>query len=49
MPLFNTAGNGIKIGIIDDGVDQEHPFFNPAGYTMPPGFPKGDTPTRPRR
>src|SRR6185369_11196453 len=22
---------------------QSHPFFNPAGYTMPPGFPKGDT------
>lgn len=38
---FSTAGNGIKIGIVDDGVDQSHPFFNPAGYTMPPGFPKG--------
>jgi hypothetical protein len=43
MPSFSTAGNGIKIGIIDDGVDQAHPFFDPAGYTMPPGFPKGDT------
>jgi subtilisin family serine protease len=42
-PDFSTAGNGIKIGIIDDGVDQSHPFFNPAGYTMPAGFPKGDT------
>jgi subtilisin family serine protease len=42
-PLFDTAGNGIKIGIIDDGVDQKHPFFNPGGYTMPPGFPKGNT------
>jgi subtilisin family serine protease len=42
-PAFTTAGNGIKIGIIDDGVDQAHPFFNPSGYTMPPGFPKGDT------
>ncbi len=41
-PSFTTAGNGIKIGIIDDGVDQAHPFFNPAGYTMPPGYPKGD-------
>ena len=44
QPTFSTAGNGIKIGIIDDGVDQAHPFFNPAGYTMPPGFPKGNTP-----
>jgi subtilisin family serine protease len=43
VPSFSTAGNGIKIGIIDDGVDQAHPFFNPAGYTMPPGFPKGNT------
>ena len=39
---FSTAGNGVKIGIVDDGVDQAHPFFNPAGYTMPPGFPKGN-------
>jgi subtilisin family serine protease len=43
MPSFSTAGNGIKIGIVDDGVDQAHPFFNPSGYTMPPGFPKGNT------
>jgi subtilisin family serine protease len=40
---FSTAGNGIKIGIIDDGVDQAHPFFNPSTYTTPPGFPKGNT------
>ena len=38
-----TAGQGMKIGIIDDGVDQRHPFFDPAGYTMPAGFPKGQT------
>jgi subtilisin family serine protease len=37
------AGAGMKIGIIDDGVDQSHPFFNPAGYVMPAGFPKGQT------
>jgi subtilisin family serine protease len=43
-PAFTTAGNGIKIGIIDDGVDQAHPFFNASGYTMPSGFPKGNTP-----
>jgi subtilisin family serine protease len=42
-PQFDTAGNGIKIGIIDDGLDQAHPFFDPSGYTMPPGFPKGNT------
>ena len=40
---LDTAGQGVKIGIIDDGIDQTHPFFDPAGYTMPPGFPKGQT------
>ena len=36
-----SAGEGIKIGIVDDGVDQTHPFFDPSGFTMPAGFPKG--------
>jgi subtilisin family serine protease len=40
-PGLSTAGQGVKIGIIDSGVDNSHPFFNPAGYTMPAGFPKG--------
>jgi subtilisin family serine protease len=38
-----TAGNGMKIGIIDDGVDAAHPFFSAAGLSYPPGFPKGQT------
>jgi len=38
-----TAGQGVKIGIIDDGVDQSHIFFSPSGYAYPPGFPKGNT------
>jgi subtilisin family serine protease len=42
-PTRATAGQGIKIGIVDDGVDQAHPFFRPAGFTMPAGFPKGNT------
>src|SRR5262249_34573925 len=42
-PTLDTAGQGIKIGIIDDGVDQRHPFFSPTSFTMPPGFPKGNT------
>ncbi len=41
-PNLETAGNGVKIGIVDDGVDVGHRFFAPAGLTMPPGFPKGD-------
>ena len=38
-----ARGQGIKIGVVDDGVDQTNPFFNPAGYSYPAGFPKGDT------
>lgn len=38
-----NKGDGMKIAIIDDGVDQTHPYFSPAGYTMPPGYPKGQT------
>jgi minor extracellular serine protease Vpr len=37
-----TAGAGIKIGDIDTGIDNLHPFFNPAGFSYPPGFPKCD-------
>ena len=36
-------GTGMKIAIVDDGIDQTNPFFNPVGYSYPPGFPKGDT------
>ncbi len=42
-PTFASAGNGVKIAIIDDGLDQSHPFFNPSGFTMPAGYPKGNT------
>jgi len=40
-PTLATAGQGVKIGIVDTGVDASHPFFDPAGYTMPAGFPRG--------
>ena len=42
-PTFATAGNGMKIGIIDDGLDASNPYFNPSGFQYPPGFPKGQT------
>jgi subtilisin family serine protease len=41
-PTLATAGDGIKIGVLDDGVDRTHPFFSPTGFTMPAGYPKGD-------
>jgi minor extracellular serine protease Vpr len=37
------SGEGIKIGIVDDGVDPKNAFFDPAGFSYPAGFPKGGT------
>ena len=40
----NNAGAGVRIAIIDSGIDQNHPSFKDAGLTTPPGYPicKGD-------
>ena len=38
-----TAGQGIKIGLVDDGIEQAHPYLDPAGFSYPAGFPKGNT------
>src|SRR5207248_2080393 len=42
-PALATAGQGMKIGIIDDGVDSSHKYFDPTDYSYPSGFPKGNT------
>lgn len=34
-----NAGMGIKIGILDSGIDQTHPAFQDAGLVPPPGYP----------
>jgi subtilisin family serine protease len=39
---LSTAGEGMKIAILDDGIDQTHPYFDPTGFSYPPGFPKGN-------
>ncbi len=39
--LTGAKGDGVKVAVVDDGIDQTHPFFNPAGFSYPPGFPKG--------
>ena len=36
-----ARGEGVKIAVIDDGVDQTHRFFDATGFSYPPGFPKG--------
>ena len=35
-----NAGAGIKIGIIDSGIDQNHPGFQDSSLTPPAGFPR---------
>jgi len=37
-----NAGAGIKIGIIDTGIDQTHPAFQDPTLVAPAGFPKYD-------
>ncbi len=37
------AGQGIKIAVIDSGIDIYNPMFDPAGFTFPAGYPKGET------
>jgi minor extracellular serine protease Vpr len=38
----DNAGTGIKIAIIDSGIDQNHPMFRDLLLRPPAGFPKGD-------
>ena len=38
----SNAGAGMKIGIIDTGIDQTHPFLTDNSLTLPSGFPKCD-------
>ncbi len=37
-----NAGKGIKIGIIDSGINQTHPMFSGEDLIPPAGFPKGN-------
>jgi minor extracellular serine protease Vpr len=39
---LENAGSGIKIGIIDSGIDQAHPAFQDSSLAMPDGYPKCD-------
>ena len=36
-----NAGNGVRVAIVDTGIDQDHPCFDDTGYTAPAGFPRG--------
>ena len=39
----SQAGAGIKIGIVDTGMDETHPGLTDASLSIPAGFPLGDT------
>ena len=36
---MSNGGKGIKIAILDSGIDQTHPAFQDSSLTMPAGFP----------
>ena len=38
-----ATGAGVKIAVVDDGIDQTNPSFNASGFSYPAGFPKGQT------
>lgn len=37
-----NAGAGVRIGVVDTGIDVTHPCFSGAGYVAPAGFPRGE-------
>ncbi len=36
-------GAGMKVAVVDDGLDERNPFFANSGLSMPAGFPKGNS------
>ena len=36
------AGEGVAIALLDSGIEVSHPMFDPAGFSYPQGYPKGD-------
>jgi subtilisin family serine protease len=39
----SNAGAGVKIGILDSGIDIDHAAFQDSSLTPPAGYPKGET------
>jgi uncharacterized repeat protein (TIGR01451 family) len=38
----DTAGEGIKVAVVDGGIRPEHPMFDGTGFDFPPGYPLAD-------
>ncbi len=36
-----ALGEGVKIAVVDDGIDTGSTFFSPVGFVYPAGYPKG--------
>jgi minor extracellular serine protease Vpr len=36
-------GDGVKVAVVDDGIDERNPYFAGSGQPVPAGFPKGNT------
>ena len=39
--MGGAGGEGVKIAVVDDGIDPANRFFAPEGFSYPAGFPKG--------
>jgi subtilisin family serine protease len=37
-----NAGAGLKVAVLDTGIDIYHDFFDPTGFAYPTGYPKGN-------
>jgi len=37
-----NAGTGLKVAVLDTGIDIHHDFFDPTGFAYPAGYPKGN-------
>jgi subtilisin family serine protease len=35
-------GDGVKVAVVDDGIDERNPFFVGTGLSVPSGYPKGN-------
>ena len=40
--LTGARGDGVKVAVVDDGVDHEHPFLDPTGFSYPRGLSEGN-------
>jgi subtilisin family serine protease len=39
---LDDAGEGVNVAIIDTGIDIDNPMFDPAGFSVLPGYPLGE-------